>query len=334
MIPPLGTPERTIADVSLRPAALLARAAPRPPAAAAAAAGSAARAAGLNRGDRLRYAMTPLSRSEGDPMRPLLIAGLLLAGPAAPAGWRRTPGVAQRVDRLEKEMRAVQRKVFPGGSQQYLEPRDRAAPRPPRTGGAPASAPVADLTARVDSLEQELARLTGQIEQNGFKHPPARRAVRRFKADADFRLNALEGNGPGRRLGSGAAPAAPAAAAVPSAATRRSRVASPRRPAEPRAGAPAAAVEAARDRRSGRGRLSRRLSPVGAEEICRGGSRAEGGGRKYPKHRRASYAQNLLGRAYLDDGKPAHAPRRSTPITRRCRAASARPTASIISASR
>ncbi|TVV73676.1 tetratricopeptide repeat protein, partial [Sphingomonas solaris] len=25
---------------------------------------------------------------------------------------------------------------------------------------------------------------------------------------------------------------------------------------------------------------------------------------KYPKHRRASYAQNLLGRAYLDDGKP------------------------------
>ena len=25
---------------------------------------------------------------------------------------------------------------------------------------------------------------------------------------------------------------------------------------------------------------------------------------EYPKHRRASYAQNLLGRAYLDDGKP------------------------------
>ncbi len=26
---------------------------------------------------------------------------------------------------------------------------------------------------------------------------------------------------------------------------------------------------------------------------------------KYPKHRRYSYAQNLLGRAYLDEGKPA-----------------------------
>ena len=25
---------------------------------------------------------------------------------------------------------------------------------------------------------------------------------------------------------------------------------------------------------------------------------------KYPKHRRASYAQNLIGRAYLDEGKP------------------------------
>jgi TolA-binding protein len=29
--------------------------------------------------------------------------------------------------------------------------------------------------------------------------------------------------------------------------------------------------------------------------------------KKYPKHRRASYAQNLLGRAYLDDGQPARA---------------------------
>ena len=28
-------------------------------------------------------------------------------------------------------------------------------------------------------------------------------------------------------------------------------------------------------------------------------------GAKYPKHKRASYAQNLLGRAYLDEGKPA-----------------------------
>lgn len=28
---------------------------------------------------------------------------------------------------------------------------------------------------------------------------------------------------------------------------------------------------------------------------------------KYPKHRRASYAQNLLGRALMDDNKPANA---------------------------
>ena len=27
--------------------------------------------------------------------------------------------------------------------------------------------------------------------------------------------------------------------------------------------------------------------------------------KKYPKHKRASYAQNLLGRAYLDDSQPA-----------------------------
>ena len=100
-------------------------------------------------------------------MRIVTTAGLLLAGFTAPAFAQsaQTPPVAQRVDRLEREMRAVQRKVFPGGSQQYFEaeiaPPQATGPAP----GTPVGSPVADLTARVDTLEGN-ARLTGQAEQN------------------------------------------------------------------------------------------------------------------------------------------------------------------------
>src|SRR3546814_3709104 len=67
-------------------------------------------------------------------------------------------------------MKAVQRKVFPGGGSQYFEPQIAPAPATPTPApGTPASSPVADLMARVNALESQLATLTGQTEQNAFK---------------------------------------------------------------------------------------------------------------------------------------------------------------------
>ena len=230
-------------------------------------------------------------------MRLALIAAMLLAGTTAPVMAQDT-GVPQRVDRLEKEMRAVQRKVFPGGSQQFLEQQIApAAPAP--SSGVPADTPVADLTARVGSLEQELARLTGQIEQNSYRLRQIEEQFSRFKGDADFRLNALEGNAPPAAAGSpgrAATPATPVAPLSRPPATRPSTEADPA-PA-PSAAEPAASGDPGEDAYLAGYRLWEQKK-YGEAAVALKAMVA-----KYPKHRRASYAQNLLGRAYLDDGKP------------------------------
>ena len=70
-----------------------------------------------------------------------------------------------RVDRLEREMRAVQRKIFPGGAGATFEPEITAEPGAD-PGALPASSPMADLTQRVAALESQVQTLTGQVEQN------------------------------------------------------------------------------------------------------------------------------------------------------------------------
>ena len=234
-------------------------------------------------------------------MRLALIAGMLLAATAAPV-FAQEAGVGQRVDRLEKEMRAVQRKVFPGGSQQFLEAdigRPAAAPAP---SGVPADTLGADLTARVNSLEQALTQLTAQSEQNSYKLRQLDEQFARFKADADARLNTVEGNAPAPFGPSGRAPAATPVGPVSSPPDRAPAT---RTPAAALAdAAPTAATEtpatgdAGEDAYLAAYRLWEQKKYDDAEVALKAVVA------KYPKHRRASYAQNLLGRAYLDDNKP------------------------------
>jgi TolA-binding protein len=115
------------------------------------------------------------------------------------------------VGTLESEMRAVQRKVFPGGNARFFEPEipAQAATPAPAPETPPATTPIADLTGRVDALEGQLKTMTGQIEAMEYKLRQLEDGQRRLKGDAEFRLNALENPG--------GAPPAPAAdpAAVP-----------------------------------------------------------------------------------------------------------------------
>jgi TolA-binding protein len=241
-------------------------------------------------------------------MRIVSTAALLLAGVTAPvlAQSSPAPAVSQRVDRLEREMRAVQRKVFPGGSQQYFEaeiaPPQATGPAP----GTPVGSPVADLTARVDTLERELARLTGQAEQNAFKLRQIEESLNRFKGDTEFRLNAVEGGTP---------PTAPTGVGCSAAGTVPTRPTASTRP-------PAATEPPVRDTAAASPPPVAPVTPSGdaGEDAYMAGYRLWEAKRfpeavtalravvsKYPNHKRASYAQNLLGRAYLDDGKPAAA---------------------------
>lgn len=246
----------------------------------------------------------------------LPFVALALAG-AIPAAAQ--SGVEGRVDRLEREMRAVQRKVFPGGAPNQVEPQITAPVQPTEIPGNPTSGPIANLISRVDALEAQQQTLTGQIEQAQFRLRQLEDAFNAYKRNTDERL-ATVGTDP-----AAAAPVSPGAVAASgdtasSAPPARGpgngggTLGNPRRPA---AGGsqPAATVDAGRAARIAA--IEKPASGDGAEDSYLYGYRLWNAKLypeaqvalktvvdQYPRHRRASFAQNLIGRAYLDDGKP------------------------------
>jgi tol-pal system protein YbgF len=159
-----------------------------------------------------------------------LLATACLAHPMAAAAQDIDPvRVEKRVGKLESEMRAVQRKVFPGGDPRFFEPEITApAAAPAAAVGTPASAPLVDLSARVGELERQLREMTGAIEANQFKLRQLEEAQTKLRADTEFRLNALEGGGAAAAPAAGLAAAAPAKPnAKPPAATPKPAAATP-----------------------------------------------------------------------------------------------------------
>ncbi len=223
-------------------------------------------------------------------MRNHIVAAILLAGCAVPALAQGQP-VEKRINKLEQEMRAVQRKVFPGGAGAILEPEIRPQAAPVIPGGMPAGSAVSDLTARVDALEAQLATLTGQVEQSGFRVRQLEEALNRFRTEAEARFATIE-------KPAAAPPAATTAAAdLPQAAAGEpTRAETPVETAA--ASGPADPAEEAYNKGF---RLWEKKDFAGAQAAL------EAMAKKYPKHSKASWARNLAGRAYLDEGKPATA---------------------------
>lgn len=267
-------------------------------------------------------------------MRHALISfALLSAVAAAPLAAQQAGTIDLRVNKLEKEMKAVQRKVFPGGPevQPEIGPLDTGD-----AGAAPASAPLTDLTSRVDALEAQLKSLTGQVETDSNRLRKLEDALKVFQDKTDTRLKLLEPAPPPTAAGTDGT-IAPATALVPAAtvpAPASSMPAAPKpvvaKPMEtkPAAIKPAAATNAAAKTTTPAKDDPKRKALVDAVEIPASGDAAEDAyaygfrlwqaklypeaqvklkefSAKYPKHKRASFAQNLLGRAYLDEGKPA-----------------------------
>lgn len=265
-------------------------------------------------------------------MRVLFTAALLatVAVSGAPL-FAQSSGIEGRVDRLEREMRAVQRKVFPGGGQMFapqITPPDATA-----TPGVPASSPVVDLAARVTALEAQATTMTGQIEQTQFRVRQLEEAFAAYKRTTDARLRALE-EGATAVSGTGPAPAAGAVTPPPPLRAAVTPPAPARTPlARPATGGPASAAPPARPATAGARpapATAARAAALAAVERPNTGDAPEDlyvyGFRlweaklypeaqrvlrevvqKHPTHRRASYAQNLLGRSYLDAGAPAQA---------------------------
>ncbi|WP_326523098.1 tetratricopeptide repeat protein [Sphingomonas sp.] len=239
-------------------------------------------------------------------IRAALAAATVLTSFGVPAAAQ--TAVEGRVDRLEREMRAVQRKVFPGGAGMTVEPQITAPQTSQGLPGVPSSSALTDLTARVSALEESVRSVTGQVEQTGYRVRQLEESFNAYKRATDARLKALEDGT------AGAAPPAIAAAGDTAPATRpTTRPTTPAPTPTPAATRPAA--DAARTQALAAVQRPKTSDP--AEDGYTYGFRLweaklypeaqaalKETADKYPKHRRASYAQNLLGRAYLDEGKP------------------------------
>lgn len=192
-----------------------------------------------------------------------------------------------RVSRLESEIRAVQRKVFPDGAGKYLQP-ELTGQQPAAAAGSPATSPVADLEARVSAIESQVRTLTGQVEQTGYQLRQLQTAFDAFKAaQAPAAPPSLPPTAPGTTSPPSASPAKPMPKGTD--AVRQAAVAAVERPAG----------DGAEDGYTYGYRLwAAKFFPEAQVQL-------KATVDKFPGASTASRAQNLLGRAYLDDGKPA-----------------------------
>ncbi|MCW4462113.1 tetratricopeptide repeat protein [Sphingomonas sp. BT-65] len=217
------------------------------------------------------------------------MAALAAVMPAA-AQTSRGDGIEGRVDRLEREMRAVQRKVFPGGAGQTIEPQIIAPQQLQAPPGQPATSAVADLNARVSAVESQLSQMTGQIEQGQYRLRQLEEAFNAYRRATDARLKVLE------------AGAAPAEAEEPVTGAVRP---GPARPAVGGPATPTVNVDRPKSEDPAEDGYIYGYRLWQAKQYDKAIPELRAVVQKYPKHRRASYSQNLLGRTLLDQGKPA-----------------------------
>lgn len=223
-------------------------------------------------------------------------AGALALAPSVTLAQNRpAPTPEQRIDRLERQVQQMQRQVFPKG-------------RPAETAGfsddpAATQSSVVSLDQRLDALEKQMTVLVRTSEENGNRLRNVETGLGQLKSDEDQRIATLEQRlaQPQPVIAPGPAAAPPSIAPAPP--PPRSRGTAPSRTSaqitEPPATttvAQAAAADPGEDAYTAgfhmweAGQYDQAISALKAFTAA------------YPKHRRTSYANNLIGRALLDKG--------------------------------
>lgn len=212
-----------------------------------------------------------------------------------------------RLRRIEDQMRALQRAVFPGGDGRYFAPEVDTSPgQPPaQPVGAPSSSALTDVLARLDALEAQLAGLTARSEENANELAQLRAQLAVARATPP----AIEVSGltPGIQpsgvipLPTTTRPAITNPAPTPTPAPASIRAPSPSRVAAVQAIAKPATEDAGDDEYT----YGYRLWEAGFFPEAR--QQLSLYLQKYPSHAKVSYGRNLLGRAFLDDGQPREA---------------------------
>jgi TolA-binding protein len=221
-------------------------------------------------------------------------AAVALLPSGALAEQRAQPTPEQRIDRLEKQVQQMQRQVFPKG-------------KPADTAGfsddpAATQSSVLSLDQRLDALEKQMADLVRQSEENGNRLRTLESGIGQLKNDEDQRISAIE-----QRLAEAAAapPVATSDAGPPAAIPTRPRAPGGRAMSE---ATPPPAVETATA-----GPIP--ASDPGEDAYTEGFHQWEAGQydqaiatlkafvAAYPRHRRVSYANNLIGRSLMSKGQ-------------------------------
>jgi tol-pal system protein YbgF len=264
--------------------------------------------------------MSMMLRSCGQPW--LAVALLLLAPLPAGAQVIDIGKIDKRVTTLEGQVRAVQRKVFPGGDPKFFEP-EIAAPTAAAAApdAAPASQPIDDLTQRVDAMETQLRTLTGQMEAIQFRQQQQDTSNAKLRGDLEFRLAALEKALAPPAPDPAAQAAAPAAlpAAPPNVpATALPNVPAPARPgptaAKPAAtlvapAKPVAALPVIAKPATAEAAYSVALAPVKAKDWPDAEAAMRQFAVDWPKSPRVPMAQFWEGRSHAEQGEHAEAAR-------------------------
>lgn len=231
------------------------------------------------------------------PITALAAAAAIASLPASAAFAQRQqqPTPEQRIDRLERQVQEMQRRVFPKG-------------RPADTAGyaddpAATQSSVLTLNQRMDALERQMADMLRQSEENGNRLRNVETGLGQLKADED-RISTLEQRMTAAE--SAAAAAAPVAAVpAPTSSTPPKTNPSSKPPKTSEASPPAASGDEA---------AAVPASDPGEDAYSQGFHQWEAGQydqaiatlrafvKTYPKHRRVSFANNLIGRAQLDQG--------------------------------
>jgi TolA-binding protein len=216
------------------------------------------------------------------------------------------PTPEQRIDRLERQVQQVQRQLFPKG-------------RPADTAGfsddpAATQSSVVTLDQRLDALEKQMADLVRMSEENGNRLRNVETGLGQLRTDQGQRIAAIE-----QRMSEAAAQPAPTAETPPPATAAPVR---PGVPGKPRPGSktvpPKKIADAQLPAEGGPEVASANLPALdpGEDAYTQGFHLWEAGQydqaisslksftAAYPKHRRVSYANNLIGRSFLDKGDP------------------------------
>ncbi len=126
---------------------------------------------------------------------------------SAPAFAQSKREMQDQIDRLERDLKDVERLIYRGGA---ASPAGTPSAEPSTSG----SNQFADIQVHFNSIEDQLRSLTGQLENANHQIQMLNQRLDKMQQDYEFRLNALEHGGQPAPTG-GAAPQGGSAAPAP-----------------------------------------------------------------------------------------------------------------------